>query len=278
METAFPGSYKVKMPKYGYSEKGTIKHYTLVDVNGNFPLLKMGKFTLSGGASYSYRNIKFSNLSAPTGNVYHKEKEDFHLFGPNATIGYGTLLFGKYVTVTGTAFCEFSPDGIELWAAVATAAMVLKSSSDEILSVGISAFTHHTSIFPVLPVFAYMRRLSRAYIFDCALPGYCYIRRMVGEQGRFSAGMDFGSDHFYIHPSNKTDNKVKALYFIKTELKLNAMYEQRLEKHLCLTAKAGYGFPFHSKFYNSERLGRDALGRYKGHPNFFLNLGVSYNL
>lgn len=278
METGFPGNYKIKMPKYDYSEKGTIKHYMSVNVNGNFSLLRKGKFTLAGGASYSYRNIKFSDLSSSTGNIYHGRQEGFHVFGPNATIGYGTLLFGKYVTITGTAFCEFSPGGFELWAGIATATMVLKSSHDEILSVGISGFTHHTSIFPVLPVFVYMRRLSPSYFFDCSLPGYCYIRRLVGRQGRFSTGIDFNSDHFYVHPSTEKNNEAETLYFIKTELKLNAMYEHRLGKHLFFTAKTGYDFSFLSKFYNSDRLMRNALGKYKEHPNFFLNIGVSYNL
>lgn len=278
METGFPGNYKIKIPQYGYDEKGAINHYTSVNINGNFSLLRKGKFSVSGGASYSYHNVKFADLSSSTGYIYHGQQEDFHVFSPNASIGYGTLLFGKYFIITGTAFCEFSLDGFELWAGIASATMALKSSHDEILSVGILGFTHHTSIFPVLPVFAYMRRLSSTYIFDCSLPGYCYIRRLVGTQGRFSTGVDFTSDHFYIHPSAENDNEAKTLYFIKTELKLNAMYEHRFGKHLFLSAKAGYDFPFLCKFYDSDRLMRNALGKYKEHPNLFVNISASYNL
>lgn len=277
METNFPGEYKIKMPKCNYYEKGRIKRFSSVNVNGNFSLFRKGQFSLSGGASYRYRYMKFENIPDPAEDTYHGQQEDFHVFGTNATIGYGTRLFGKNVIFTGTAFCEFSPDGFELWACIATATMVLKSSHNEILSVGVSGFTHHTSIFPVLPVFVYMRRLSPTYVLDCSLPGYCYIRRLLGTQGRFSTGMNFDSDHFYIHPH---DNSIgnEDLYFIKTELKLNAMYEYRLGNHLFFTAKAGYTFPFNCKFYDSDRLMRNSLGKYKEHPNFFLNIGVSYNL
>lgn len=278
METSFPGAYKIKMPEYGYDEKGSIKRFTSVNINGNYSLLRQGKFTLSGGASYSYRNIKFTDLSTSAEKAFHGLKEEFHVFGPNATVGYGTQLFGNFVTLTGTAFCEFSPDGFELWAGMATATMVLKNSHNEILSVGISGFIHHTSIFPVLPIFVYMRRLSPIYILDCNLPGYCYIRRLIGQEGRFSTGLDFGSDHFYIHPTEKDSHKADALYFIKTKLKLNAMYEHKLGKHLFFLVKAGYDFPFNCKFYDSDRLMRNALGKYKEHPNFFVNIGFSYNL
>lgn len=213
METGFPRTYKIRMPEYWYNEKGSIKRFTSVSINGNFSLLGKGKFTVAGGASYSYRNIKFSDFSASTGKAFHGLKEEFHVFGPNATVGYGTQLFGRLVTLTGTAFCELSPDGFELWAGIATATMVLKNSHNEILSVGMSGFIHRTSIFPVLPIFVYMRRLSPIYILDCNLPGYCYIRRLIGLQGRFSTGFDFGSDHFYIHPTAKDSHKADALYF-----------------------------------------------------------------
>lgn len=276
MENGFPCNYKIKMPEYDYSEKGTIKHYTSVNVNGNFSLLRKGKFTLSGGVSYSYHNIKFSDIFSPTGNIRHGQHEDFHVFGPNVTIGYGSLLFGKPIVITGTAFCEFSPSGFELWSSIATATMVLKNSHNEILSIGISG-TYHISRIPVIPIFVYMRKLSPSYILDCSLPGYCYIRRLVGTQGRFSTGINLNSTHFYIHPSTE-NNSTETLYFIKAELKLNAMYEHRFGKHLFFNVKAGYDFPFDCKFYNLDRLMRNALGKYKEHPSFFVNIGFSYNL
>lgn len=279
LETNFPGRYKVKMPEYGYYEKGTVKSYTKAKVNGNFALFRRGKFSLSAGASYQYRNMKFKDVSDITGgkNIYHNLQEGFHVFGINSTIGYGTVLFNKNILFTGTVFSEFSSKGFELWAGIATATVVLKSSYNEILSVGISGFTHHTSIFPILPIFVYLRRLSPVWILDCTLPGYFNIRRLFGKHGRFSTGVNFDSDHFYIHPTDRNNEK-DALYFIKTEVKLHTTYEHRIGKHFFFTAKTGYTFPFNCKFYDSDELMRDALGKYKEHPNFFVNIGVSYNL
>lgn len=77
METGFPGTYKIRMPEYWYNEKGSIKRFTSVSINGNFSLLRKGKFTVAGGASYSYRNIKFSDFSASTGKALHGLKKNF---------------------------------------------------------------------------------------------------------------------------------------------------------------------------------------------------------
>lgn len=278
-EANFADDYKIKMPYYDYWEKGKMKTNTAVKVTGNIPILKKGAFSLAGGGSYEYRNIHFGDDALNTmgsGDIYHNRHEEFHTFNINATASYGTRLFEKSTFFTGTILADFSQDGFEHWGAIVTGTMILKSTEDEMMSVGLVGFINRTARLPIFPMFAYMKRLSTDWILDINFPGYCYVRRMFSKQGRFSVGANIDGHHFYIEPSGG-ELRDKSLYLAKAEIKAGVMYEQRVDKHLFFTIKGGYTFPFRSKIYDTDRLMRDELGKYSEDPNFYINIGISYN-
>ncbi len=280
LEGGFPDDYKVKMPDYDYWEKGEQKPHTSVIVTGNYDILQHKGLHIAAGGSYQYDHLKFKNGMTNTmgdGAILHAKSEDFHLFNVNATAGYGTQLFGKITFFSGTIFNEFSQEGYERWGCLLTAHMILISSADEYLSVGLVGFTNHASRWPVFPTVSYMRRLSADWAMDISFPGYCYMRRLFSNENRLSIGAELNGNHHYLNPDTQRFG-ADELYLSKIAIKLGAAYEQRVGKHLYLTVKGGYNFPFRCKIYDTDHLMHDELGKYSEDASFYINLGFSYNL
>ena len=200
--------------------------------------------TVGFSANYDYYNFSIGqqDASLTNGNQHHN-------FGLSGNAIYKMELWEKPFIVAGNLKLEASQWGLERFSGMGTGMLMLKSSSEEQLGVGVLLLVNHTTKIPVFPIAMWRKVLDDRWTVNLNYPFYS-MQYTVDTQKRHTVmgGFTFDADHFWMKVSEGTDKRV--LLFRRSLLKTGINYEYKITPDVVMNAQAGWEYTMRAAIYS----------------------------
>lgn len=261
--------------KYESGELNAIRRF---NANiGYIPILSKEKFTLSGSLRYRYELTPY--------NIYglspweHDLDVETHYFVGGLTFEYRNKLFGRDVNVRLKALTDGSKEGFESVLGSAAISYNVYKTSNTVAAIGVYGTTSRAVIFPIFPTITYKHRFGESqWLVDFNLPYHAYLRRMIGNNGRLSAGMTLGGSMAYIYPNalSRQAGMSKTYSYRRLDIKGEVKYEHFIAKNLLVNVDLGLVKAYKGVF--RKKNDSDDFIKLTQDPNVFFSFGVSYTM
>jgi hypothetical protein len=245
----------------------------------NAPILKKDRWVLSTSLRYRHRDISFTNVEVPSGGlpvIGQQSSQQFHYFLAAVNYTRYDKLFGKTLVSNLSIFGDASDEKFGVANATYISSLVLKKDKFTTMTAGLVLQTNPNSVFPVLPAFTYNHQFKDSpWQIDIILPKQVYLRRSLLTHGRLSLGTVFDGEPFYFS-TNIAGSGNKLYNFNRNEIKSGIMYEYKVAENFIIYFRTGWNY-----FLNGtirERGEIKEISKTTFDSNFYLNIGVSYNL
>lgn len=254
-------------------------HEEKMRVNFLVPVYKKpGKFEILAGGSYKYQTYHFTEVENDKTNPSFfnlNSKEETHYFSGNLTGIYYAKIMNKLVVLNANLLVDGSNQVYERTIASFTATLPLYKSDKTYFALGAYFTTSHSRLLPLMPTLIYQHKIKDGpWYIDAVLPKSLYLRRMINERSRFSAGFWLDPSASFIYPDQKGFKQVYV--FNKVEVKLDVKYEQNLNENFGFQIQGGISQPYKGVFRETNS-SRNFADLYQD-MNFYLNAGIFYKL
>lgn len=274
-QKSLPTDYKMKLYGEPY-EKGELDGEN-VSVSLNIPVFNSKRFNLEASGRYDYDKYKFDeveNKSTLYPNIYHHDKEEFHLFVTGINAIYLMPVSKTMLILNMNLSGEGSHRGYEKFRGSLLASLIIRKTKKTQMSVGFIGILDNKMLVPVLPTFSVNSKISDKWTLDFVLPRYMYFRRSVLDNSRITLGLDFSGKKMYFEPDQLND-----LYIYRNnEIRASFLYEHHLTEKLIFTIGGGVSQPFKGKLIPEDKSYKDDILTNKQDVNFYFQTSFSYNL
>lgn len=273
--------YKLKMkrPNSGLSEKGKVDNVQRANVAINVPVYYDKKgFIVSTFLRYNYAQTSFDRIDYKTpglDRLYHPKHEDTHAFSGGVIGAYRTKLFDKSLLLALSVVADGSQKRFENMNGLFTATMTVIETESTRMSVGLFGSTSRAMQFPFFPIFTYRHRFEGTpYIIDIILPKQAHVSRLIGNDGRLSAGFGMDTQHGYVYP-NQVGFKHTYTYD-RIDMKMEAKYEHMFAKNLIGNINMAF-VKCYRGVYREKNDTKD-VARFSQNAGVQFNVGLKYIL
>ncbi|HEY0177056.1 MAG TPA: DUF6268 family outer membrane beta-barrel protein, partial [Pedobacter sp.] len=267
------GSYKPEFRDGSTGDNRITDHYRF-SAALNLPLYKKGPWTVSVTGRYKYESFEITDAQNNNASLF--TKSDFQLFSGSLNTAYLSRLFGKVVIYSGSVIADASDEHLGRIKGFGTVTMILKSTKNTTVTVGIVGVIDPASPFPALPVFSYLHRFENSeWSMDLILPQRLMFKRRLLENGRISIGTEMESEQLYVN-LNRPD--LRNVYdYRQSELKSGILYEYCIAKNLIASFKGGISNTLISKVTAKGESTNDYLFKTRQNGTGYFNIGLSFN-
>lgn len=220
-------------------QEGKIKAQRNFNASANIPIYKTRKWGLTGSFNYQFNEFEFDDIETTDISVFEQNGTvDFHNFSVALSSTYFSTLFKKPVIYNASVIIDGNDEGVERLKGLVGISFILKRTELTTITLGAIAFLDPTSQIPFFPTFTYNHRFKNSkWELDFILPQRLLLRRLVGQNGRFSIGSTFGSTGFYVNVDSP--NFVNVYEYSQLEVKSGVIYEHRFNNYLIGTFQGG---------------------------------------
>jgi len=276
-EMLSPFDYTSKIHGENY-EEGRIKSTNRYIAAFNYPVTISRRLSITPNVRYKHETLEFENVinhSANFPTLYHDNRLETHYVSTSMKTTYISKLFGKPMVYNFNLMLDASDKGYEHMAANLVGLMVLKRNANTTFTLGLVASFDKTSMIPVFPLVSYEHRFRNSqWSFDMFFPKHIYFRRPMFTNGRLSLGTVLSKDRFFGHPGYS--GLEDSYNVVKRKLKTGFVYEQYINKHFILSAKAGIVNTV--EWEVAKKTSRKAIIGYFPDMNMYFIIGFSFNL
>lgn len=267
------GSYTPEF-RDGSTEQGRITNHYRFNAAVNFLLYKNGPLSISATGKYKYESFELTDAQNNNASLF--TKSDFQLFTGSLNAGYLSKLFGKVIIYSGSIIADASDESLGRIKGIGAATMILKSTKNTSIAVGVAGVIDATSPFPVLPIFSYLQKFENSeWSMDLILPQRIMFKRRLLQNGRISVGTEFNNEQLYVKLNRYDPGNVYD--YRQAELKSGIIYEYRIAKNLIASFKGGISNAVISKVTAKGESTNDYLFKNKQNTTGYINMGISFN-
>ncbi|WP_294818182.1 hypothetical protein [uncultured Flavobacterium sp.] len=239
-------------------------------ISANVNFIKSKQWILSTGLLYN-----FIHSETEGGGIGQEtQAHDMHFFATGLNLTHFTRMFGRMAVLTAGIIPTGGSDGFERVTGMFSANLVLKADGKTKMTVGLLGIADPGSVVPVVPTFAYERRLESGWIVDIMLPRSVFMKKDVFKEGRVSLGTQLDATNFYLKGFNGSRN---TFMFSQMELLSGVTYEHCFLKGFIATLKTGYKYIPSSRIAHINNRFNDYVYKADGSGTFYANIGISYN-
>ena len=200
--------------------------------------------TVGFSVNYDYYNFSIGQRNASLTN-----DDQHHTFGLSDNALYKMELWEKPFIVAGNLKMEASPWGLERFSGMGTGMLMLKSSQEETLGVGLLLLVNHTTKIPFFPFAMWRKQIDDRWTVNLNYPFYS-MQYTVDTQKRHTVmgGFTFDADHFWAKVPDETGKRV--LLFRRSLLKTGINYEYKITPDVVMNAQAGWEYTMRAAIYS----------------------------
>jgi hypothetical protein len=257
-------------------EKGHIQNHYRLKASVNFPLWRYKKLVLTNSFRYKYEAFESSEVYDPNNILVNRPKQDFHYFAESIGATYFSTLFKKPVIYSVAGTVDGNEMNIQRIKGLASAIIVLKRTENTTITVGVVGLLDRSAIIPIAPVFTYQHNFRSGWQLDFIMPKSLLMRKDILKNGRLAIGTELNSESFYLELPGL--NPHATYEYNQLEINSGLSFEYHLNRNLILSFKTGFNNVLDSKITESGKKTNDYILDTKQDPQFYVNLGFSYNI
>ncbi|OAB76080.1 C2 domain-containing protein [Cochleicola gelatinilyticus] len=256
-------------------QEGEIKSQRTFNASANIPIYKTRKWGLTGSVNYQFNEFEFNNIETTDITVFEQNGTvNFHNFSTAVSSTYFSTLFKKPVIYNASLIVDGNDEGLERVKGLVGLSFILKRTARTTMTLGAIVFIDPTSQLPFFPTFSYNHRFKNSkWEVDFILPQRLLLRRMVGENGRFSIGSSFGSTGFYVNVDNP--NFAETFEYSQLEIKSGIIYEHRFSDYLIGTFQGGLQNFISNRLTEKGEPTNDFIYKNNQDPTGYFQVGIS---
>lgn len=240
---------------------------TEVKLTRSFKLNKSAMLGIS--AAHRFYDMDFAFDSGEP--MFEKSASHAFRLSSNGMI-HGRVCNKPFITM-GHITLEASQWGIERLSGIGAAMLMLKSSRDEMLGVGLVALFNSTSSWPVFPMAFWRKVLSPEWTVNLNYPLYG-MQYTISKQQTLSAGFTFDNDRLWLRPA--VSGMPRVVMFNRSVVRTALRYDWRLPSQLSLTAIAGWEYTNKARLFH--RCGHHERADFGSPSGLFGRVALSYKL
>lgn len=226
-----------------------------IDASKTFALNKRLMMGVSGGYRFYDFDFNFNDGCAmDMGSSHHTVR-----IGGNMI--YNTMLWNKPLVLMGNMTIEGGKWGMERVSGIGAAMLMLKTSREEMLGVGLVGLVNSTSDIPIFPMAFYRKVFSPQWVLNISHPFFS-MQYLYDEKQTLMAGFAFENERFWLKPS--LADMPEVTLFNRSIMRTGLNYDYKLSKDATLTAQAGWEYTMRARMY--RRNGHNELLDF-GNPN-----------
>lgn len=254
--------------------EGKVNNLYQLKASANIHFIKRPKWMLGTTLSYQYTSMNINKSGMLSGGP-GSENINFQYHTEALNLSYFSKLFKKNIVYSGSLMVDGSDRKFEKIRGVISGTMVLKATPETQMTLGLIAFLDPSSVFSIVPSFAYRHQFANGLIADVLLPKGLYVRKEVFSQnGRVSLGSELDNTFFYLYNFN---NSSKTYSFSQLEINSGLTYEHNLGSFFIATLKTGIKtIPIAQAFEKNKKM-KDYIFDAKPEASFYFNIGISFN-
>lgn len=212
-----------------------------IDASRTFALSK--QLTLGLSAGYRFYNFDFNLNEANAIDM----GENHHAVRVGGNMIYNTTLWKKPLIVMGNMTIEGGKWGMERISGIGAAMLMLKTSREEVLGLGLVGLANSTSDIPIFPMAFYRKVFSPQWVLNINHP-FFGMQYLYDEKQTIMGGFAFENERFWLEPS--VSDMPKVTMFNRSIMRTGINYEYKISKETTLTAQAGWEYTMRARMYH----------------------------
>lgn len=258
-------------------QQGKLKSDRRISVEATIPIFIRPRYIVTASVKYSNQDMQLSNvvISPYNNNFQQSSHRNFNYFSTTAGFVYFSTLFNRRVIYNANLVTDGNQNGLKRVYGTATAILILKTSRNINISVGLIGFFDPAAFIPVVPSVAVQLRIRNSdWRIDLLMPRHILLKRPLFHSAQLSLGSELSSNLFYVKPAGVA--AAGTYQFSQLESKTGATFEQKINKQFIFSIRAGYQHIFNAKLSPKNKPVSDYVYQAKSDATGYCSIGFSY--